>query len=201
MYPEIQTSDVQAHARLTAWFDQLGADVCDVLADADGRYIVLEDGQRFSDVSAVLRRIMAGVDGWPIPPAGLCVVEERIVILRSLSPMTFFHETGHLLDLALGGGVYLSGIEPKLRRAFANATAFVTPYAASANDEHWAESQRAWWGDVANDPHSLWPRATRERLQAVNPTMFEIVREIFEETIPARAAEIRERRRLRERAA
>jgi hypothetical protein len=31
--------------------------------------------------------------------------------------------------------------------------------------------------------------------------MFEIVREIFEETIPARAAEIRERRRLRERAA
>src|SRR5665213_555647 len=131
MYPEIQTSDVQAHARLTAWFDQLGADVCDVLADADGRYIVLEDGQRFSDVSAVLRRIMAGVDGWPIPPAGLCVVEERIVILRSLSPMTFFHETGHLLDLALGGGVYLSGIEPKLRRAFANATAFVTPYAAS----------------------------------------------------------------------
>jgi hypothetical protein len=88
--------------------------------------------------SAVLRRISANVDAWPIPPAGLCIVDERLVILRSLSPMTVIHETSHLLDLALGGGVYLSGVDPRIRRAFAAATGFVTPYSASACDEYMA---------------------------------------------------------------
>jgi hypothetical protein len=195
MLPEIETNDLIAHGTLSSLLARLGEDVSEVLADAGCHYVVLEPGQRFADVSAVLRRISAGVDSWPIPPAGLCIVEERKVVLRSISPMTVVHETCHLIDVTLGGGVYLSGIEPRIRRAFNAATAFCTPYAASACDEYMAECLRAWHGEFSNDPHSLWPKATRERLQQLDPTMYEIVREIFEVTIPERAAALRGHRK------
>ena len=139
--------------------------------------VVLQPSQTFSEVSPALRRLAPGIDRWPIPPAGLFVTEERTIYLRSKSPMTVCHEAGHALDSALGGGVYLSGIDPKIRRAFAAASAFVTPYAASACDEYFAESVRAWIG--ANDPHSLWPRVTKERLATVDPRMFGIVSQLF----------------------
>lgn len=139
--------------------------------------VVLQPSQSFCEVSPALRRLAPGIDRWPIPPAGLFVIEERAIYLRSKSPMTICHEAGHALDSALGGGVYLSGIDPKIRRAFAAATAFVTPYAASACDEYFAESVRAWIG--ANDPHSLWPRVTKERLATVDPRMYRIVSDLF----------------------
>ncbi len=142
-------------------------------------FVALKPNQKFSDISHVLRRLSVNVDAWPIPPAGLFVVEERTVYLRSLSAMTICHEAGHALDCALGGGVYLSGVDPRIRRAFASATAFVTPYAASGCDEYFAECVRAW--AQANDEHSLWPKATRERLAQVDPTMFRIVSALFEE--------------------
>jgi hypothetical protein len=142
------------------------------------RIAVLQPGERFAERSPVLRRIAAGVDGWPIPPAGLFVVEERTIYLRTISPMTVAHEFAHALDCALGGGIYLSGVDPRIRRAFATATAFVTPYAASACDEYFAECVRAFVG--VNDPHSLWPHATRERLWSVDPRMAAIVASLFE---------------------
>jgi hypothetical protein len=194
MLPEIQSSDPAAHNAISSLLSQFGEDVCDVLADGGCRYVVLKPGQRFADVSPVLRRIAAGVDTWPIPPAGLCIVEERLVVLRSLSPMTVAHESCHLIDLILGGGVYLSGVDPRIRRAFASATAFVTPYSASACDEYMAESLRAWNGHFGNDPHSLWPRATRDRLLQVDPRMYDIVCTIFDVDIPQRATAIRARR-------
>jgi len=43
----------------------------------------------------VLRRLASGVDDWPVPPAGLFVVEERTIYLRSTSPMTVAHEFAH----------------------------------------------------------------------------------------------------------
>ncbi len=141
--------------------------------------IVLQPSQSFCEVSPALRRLAPGIDCWPIPPAGLFVTEERAIYLRSKSPMTICHEAGHALDSALGGGVYLSGIDPKIRRAFAAASAFVTPYAASACDEYFAESVRAWIG--ANDPHSLGPRVTKERLATADPRMFSIVADLFAE--------------------
>ena len=141
------------------------------------KFVVLSPSTKFCEVSPLLRRVAPGIDGWPIPPAGLFVVDERTVYLRSTSPMTICHEAGHALDCALGGGVYRSGIEPKICRAFAAATAFVTPYAASACDEYFAESVRAWVG--ANDPHSLWPAVSRERLAQVDPNMFGIVSDLF----------------------
>ena len=71
------------------------------------------------------------------------------------------------------------GKRPKIRRAFSAATAFVTPYAASACDEYFAEAIRAWV--EANDAHSLWPNVSRERLETVDPRMSTIVGEIFED--------------------
>ncbi len=148
------------------------------LAVAAGiRIEVLAGDERFRDRSLALRRLGAGVDDWPVPPAGLFVVEERAVYLRSTSPMTVAHEFAHALDCALGGGIYLSGVDPRIRRAFAAARRFVTPYAASGLDEYFAEALRAWID--ANDPLSLWPRATRTRLRAADPAMAAIVESLF----------------------
>jgi hypothetical protein len=149
------------------------------LEEAQTKFIALQEHQKYADASRALRRRAFNVDGWPVPPAGLFVVEERAVYLRSTSAMTVCHEAGHALDCALGGGAYLSGVDPRVRRAFASATAFVTPYAASGCDEYFAEAVRAWTG--ANDRLSLWPRATRERLQALDPRMAEIVANLFAE--------------------
>jgi hypothetical protein len=91
--------------------------------------------------------------------------------------MTVAHEFGHALDCALGGGVYRSGVDPRVRALFANAKAFVTPYAATGLDEYFAESLRAYV--EANDAASPWPRATRERLRRIDPAMFAYVDDVF----------------------
>jgi hypothetical protein len=141
------------------------------------RIVPLGACERYADASAALRRLGIDIDGWPAPPAGLFVVEERTMYLRSCSRMTVAHEFGHALDCALGGGVYRSGIDPRIRRAFARARSFVTPYAASGIDEYFAEAIRAYVG--VNDSSSLWPAATRSRLLAVDPPMAHLVDEIF----------------------
>ncbi len=148
------------------------------LVTAGCRVRALRDAERYRDVSPALRRLGVDVDAWPVPPAGLFVVEERTVYLRALTPMTIGHEVAHAIDCALGDGVYRSGFDPLIRAAFAAARAFVTPYAASGLDEYFAECVRA-YADVLNDPQSPWPRATRERLRACDPAMHAIVAEIF----------------------
>ncbi|HTV74653.1 MAG TPA: hypothetical protein VME66_13235 [Candidatus Acidoferrales bacterium] len=142
------------------------------------RIVPLSIAQRYACASGALRRLGIDVDAWPVPPAGLFVVEERTVYLRSASPMTVAHEFGHALDCALGGGVYRSGYDLRIRAAFNAARSFVTPYAASGLDEYFAESMRAYAG--VNDSHSLWPKATRERLALVDPAMFGYLSELFQ---------------------
>jgi hypothetical protein len=141
------------------------------------RVMLLRRDETYRAASPALARLGIDVDAWPAPPAGLFVVEERALYLRSRSPMTVAHEFGHALDCALGGGVYRSGIDPRIRLHFANAPAFVTPYSATGIDEYFAESLRAYVG--VNDPSSPWPRATRERLRRIDPKMFEYVRALF----------------------
>ena len=141
------------------------------------RVVLLHAGERYAAASEALARLGIDVDLWPAPPAGLFVVEERALYLRSRSPMTIAHEFGHALDCALGGGVYRSGIDPRIRTNFARAKAYVTPYAATGLDEYFAESLRAFVG--VNDPASPWPRATRERLRRIDPAMFAYVDELF----------------------
>lgn len=141
------------------------------------RVVPLARGQRYTERSAALRRLGVDVDAWPAPPAGLFVVEERTVYLRSHSPMTVAHEFGHAIDCALGDGIYHTSYGQTIRRLFRNAKRFVTPYAATAIDEYFAESLRAYV--EINDSASFWPRATRERLQRIDPGMFAYVDRLF----------------------
>jgi len=141
------------------------------------RIVRLAYRERFAQASAALRRLGVDVDAWPAPPAGLFVVEERTMYLRSRSPMTVAHEFGHALDCALGDGTYRSGSDPRVREAFRAAREFVTPYAATGLDEYFAESLRAYV--EANDAHSLWPRATRARLRRLDPAIFDYVEDVF----------------------
>jgi hypothetical protein len=112
--------------------------------------VTLERGELYKDRSGALSRLQIDVDAWPAPRAGLFVVEERTVYLRSLDPM---------------------------RKAFADARSFVTPYAATGADEFFAECFRAWCG--ANSEGSAWPRVSRERLRALHPSMFEFFAQRF----------------------
>ena len=91
--------------------------------------------------------------------------------------MTIAHEFGHAIDCALGGGVYLSGDNPEIRRAFLDARTFVTPYAATGIDEYFAESVRAYI--EVNILASQWPKATKARLQSADPAMYEIVESLL----------------------
>lgn len=156
---------------------RFGAAALTFAADAGARVVLLQGAERYRDASPALARLGIDVDAWPAPPAGLFVVEERALYLRSRSPMTVAHEFGHALDCALGNGVYRSGIDPRVRAHFAAARSFVTPYAATGIDEYFAESLRAYVG--INDPASPWPRATPARLRRIDPEMFEYVDGIF----------------------
>jgi hypothetical protein len=141
------------------------------------KIVALAKRQRYRDASASLRRLGVDVDAWPVPPAGLFVVEERCVYLRSATPMTVAHEFAHGLDCALGDGVYRSGYDRGVRRAFARAKDFVTPYAATGLDEYFAESIRAYV--EVNDLRSPWPKATRERLREIDAAMYAVVDDLF----------------------
>src|SRR5580700_2923748 len=124
------------------------------------RVVLLRSGEPYREASPALARLGIDVDAWPAPPAGLFVVEERALFLRSRSPMTVAHEFGHALDCALGGGVYRSGIDPQIRGLFGNATTFVTPYAATGVDEYFAESLRA-YVTATQQCWSSWSRSLR----------------------------------------
>lgn len=139
--------------------------------------VVGKDGYRAA--SPALCRMGIDVDAWPVAPAGLFVVEERTVYLRSVDPLTVIHEYGHALDLALGGETYKSGSDPRVRAAYASARAFVTPYAASGLDEWFAEGVRAVVG--ANVPTSPWPMVSPERFRKIDPRGFEIISDLIAE--------------------
>jgi len=157
---------------------RFGAPALDFAARHGIRIVPLARRQRYRDASAALRRLGVDVDAWPVPPAGLFVVEERAVYLRSSTAMTTAHEFGHALDCALGGGVYRSGYDLAIRSAFARARAFVTPYAATGLDEYFAEAIRA--HVEINDTDSPWPKATRQRLREVDPPIADFIDRVFE---------------------
>jgi hypothetical protein len=174
--PAVEAS-TDARAAIDAVLDRFGVGALRLAANSGVRVIHLRATETYRGRSPALQRLSSGVDEWPVPPAGLFVVEERTVYLRSTSPMTVAHEFAHALDCALGGGVYLSGVDPRIRRAFRGARAFVTPYAASGLDEYFAECLRAWV--ETNDPRSPWPLATRARLREIDPAMATILESLF----------------------
>jgi hypothetical protein len=163
---------------VSATLTHFGARALSFAAARGIRIVALTPRKRYCEASTALRRLNVDVDAWPVPPAGLFVVEERTIYLRSVSPMTVAHEFGHALDCALGGGVYRSGFDPAIRAAFAAARSFVTPYAATGLDEYFAESLRAFV--EVNDAQSPWPKATRARLAEVDPAMHAFLGELFD---------------------
>jgi hypothetical protein len=141
----------------------------EIVADENIHIRVLDACERYRDASSALRRLGVEVDAWPVPPAGLFVVEERTVYLRLSGPMAVAHEFGHALDCALGGGVYRSGYDSDIRQAFVDTKDFMTPYAAAGLDEYFAEAFRAYV--EINESDSPWPQVTRARLALHAPQM------------------------------
>lgn len=141
------------------------------------RIVPLAPHQSYAACSNAIRKLGVNLDAWPQPPAGLFVVAERTMYVRSTSTMTVAHEFGHALDCVLGAGTYRSSSDRRIATAFASARAFVTPYAASSIDEYFAESVRAYVD--ANDDASPWPRATPQRLAAIDPAMYAYISELF----------------------
>lgn len=177
--------DASNHTAIIRTLRKFGAAALQYALDRNIRVVPLAHGERYQARSEALRRLGVDVDAWPAPPAGLFVVEERTMYLRSRSTMTVAHEFSHALDCALGDGVYRSSIDPVLRRLFSGASAFITPYAATGIDEYFAESLRAYI--EANDSQSFWPRATRERLRRIDPEMYVYVDGLFKVTFRAAA--------------
>jgi hypothetical protein len=77
-----------ARTAIDAVLDRFGTGALRVAASAGTQLVHLRVAERYRDRSPVLRRLASGVDDWPVPPAGLFVVEERTIYLRSTSPMT-----------------------------------------------------------------------------------------------------------------
>ncbi|HZW75362.1 MAG TPA: hypothetical protein VFF43_17585, partial [Caldimonas sp.] len=126
---------------------------------------IVPQGRGFSEFSAAVARLVPGVDGWPAPPAGLFVVEERRVLLRGRAlTMTTAHEFAHALDASLARRPrsYFSYESEELRFYFSTATGFVNEYAASSLDEYFAESVRSYL--EINDSRCAWLPLTRQDL-------------------------------------
>ncbi|MDE2482034.1 MAG: hypothetical protein KGN02_07580 [bacterium] len=173
----IPETERDVRAKIVQVLTNFGDPILSTVTESGASIRPLCERERYAEASAALARLNIDVDSWPAPPAGLFVVEERTVYLRSLSPMTIAHEFGHALDCALGSGVYFSGTNPDVRRAFLAARRFVTPYAATGIDEYFAESVRAYVG--VNDRSSQWPAVSRTLLRQVDGAMFEVIDAIF----------------------
>lgn len=179
----IRSEDPDIHSAVAHTLSRYGLAALRFALEAGIRVIPLQPRQRYSDRSSALSRLGVDVDTWPAPPAGLFVVEEKTVYLRSFSAMTVAHEFGHALDCALGGGVYRSGVDSRIQNMFQRAKSFVTPYASTAVDEYFAESLRAYV--EANDDRSLWPRVTQMRLRTCDPSMFAFIHALFANELSA----------------
>jgi hypothetical protein len=162
---------------------RFGSAALDKTYDHGIRIKMLKPLETYRDHSTTLRRLALDVDAWPVPPAGLFIVEERTMLIRRMSPMTIAHEFGHAIDCMLGGGIYRSSIDTRLQRAYRQAIRWITPYAATRIDEYFAEGLRAYV--EANDRTSPWPRATRERLRLYDPALFAYVEELFANELTA----------------
>jgi len=154
--------------------------------DARIRIAMVPAGRAFSQCSRSVASLVPDIDHWAAPPAGLFVLEERLVLLRnSALRMAAAHEFAHALDaiLAARPRSYYSFEDAKIRKAFASANGFVNEYAASGLDEYFAECVRAYV--EVNDDRSQWLPLTRHDLAVCDPSMFAIVEEVFTRIVAA----------------
>ena len=148
--------------------------------DGRVRIALVPQGRKLSHFSDALAAMVPDIDSWPAPPAGLFVLSERRLLLRSRAlRMTAAHEFAHALDSVLAGrpASYFSYESAAVRARFASAPGFVNEYAASGLDEYFAESLRAYV--EVNDERSSWLPLTRYDLFTRDPGMFALIESTF----------------------
>ncbi len=133
----IPTAASEVRIEIAQVLEGFGESVLSIVANSGALIRPLRPHERYAGATS-RSRLGIDLEAWPAPPAGLFVIEERTVYLRSRSPMTIAHKFGHATDCAVGGGMYISGANPEFCRAFGEARNFVTPYAATGLDEYFA---------------------------------------------------------------
>ncbi len=150
------------------------------VVDSGVRARIVPKNRSFSRCSRSVAALVPDIDRWQAPPAGLFVLEERLLLLRPHAlRMAAAHEFGHALDAVLAERPcsYFSFESMTVREAFRCTTGFVNEYAASGLDEYFAESLRAYV--EVNDERSTWSPLTRQTLFERDPRMFAIVERLL----------------------
>ncbi len=148
----------------------------DVLVDQGIYAYIMRPNQMYGDASPEVRAAAGIAD---IPAAGLFVVRERTAYLAELGRMCVVHELGgHGVDVALGGVNFFSVRDPIILASLARGES-MNVYMASAPDEYWAESVRA-YTDTPNEGifRAAWQPTSRERFESVSPRMAAYITEI-----------------------
>ena len=165
---------------LVAALSPFGVGALSLAVDRGIRIAVVPAGRAFSQCSRSVAALVPDIDRWQAPPAGLFVLEERLVLLRQRAlRMAAAHEFAHAIDavLAQRPRSYFSFESARVRQAFASASGFVNEYAAGGLDEFFAESMRAYV--EVNDDHSAWLPVTRMDLWKRGPQIYSIIDELF----------------------
>lgn len=163
-------------AQLVAALRPFGEGALRAARDGGVRIRVLPASRKFAQCSPDVAAIVPDIDDWSAPPAGLFVLSERLLLLRSRAlRMTAAHEFGHALDAIAAGrrASYFSYENAEVRATFASCPGFVNEYAATGLDEYFAEALRAY--TEVNDDRSSWPPLTRYDLFARDPRLFGLV--------------------------
>ena len=145
------------------------------------RATIVPPNRPFSQCSRSVASLAPDIDHWHAPPAGLFVLEERLLLLRPHAlRMAAAHEFAHALDAVMAEQPrsYLSFESSAIREAFVSAPGYVNEYAVSGLDEYFAESVRAYV--EVNDDRSSWLPLTRHDLFVRDPRMFKIIERLFE---------------------
>jgi hypothetical protein len=141
--------------RLLSFF---GPEAVSRLDDFGLHVVVLKEGQKYSDVSAVNAADPFENDELV---RGVYMPQERTIYLRNTSDGTVVHEVAHALDHAAG-----RKIESKaMMTAFETAPAFISNYAKTSCAEWFAENVRAIKGALNGDYDDVSP----EKLAAIDP--------------------------------
>jgi hypothetical protein len=165
---------------LTAALAPFGERAIALAADAGVRIVIVPGGRAFTQCSPAVAALVPDIDSWQAPPAGLFVLEERLILLRAGAlRMAVAHEFAHALDAlaAAKPRSYFSFENSEIRAAYSSANGFINEYAASSLDEYFAESMRAYV--EVNDNRSSWLPLTRKMLQIRDARMFSIIEEFI----------------------
>jgi hypothetical protein len=166
-----------------------GRDALERVVRGGVRALIVPANRSFSRCSRSVAALVPDIDRWQAPPAGLFVLEERLLLLRpNALRMAAAHEFAHALDavLALRPRSYFSFESAAVRQAFTHATGFVNEYAASGLDEYFAECLRAYV--EVNDDRSSWLPVTRQMLFERDPRMSVIIERLFRQLAHGKVA-------------